>query len=81
MKILKQPPSDWAIKYTCEKCASELEIEKSDVKVTHYDGDFRESPYDHYWCTCPVCNAIIAIPEKTIPSFVKIEMKKKSGII
>lgn len=77
MKILKRPDTNWSYKHTCVQCSAELEIEKSDVKHTSYPGDFRESGYDVWEATCPICSVIINIPVNTMSKAVQVEIKQR----
>lgn len=77
MKILKRPDTQWSLKHTCTNCTAELEIEKQDVKHTHYAGDFRESSSDSWTTNCPICGQSIYISENNIPKAVQVEIKNK----
>jgi len=78
MKIIKQTETkEWSHKFTCSECDSELEAEAGDIKVTHYDGDFREPAYDSWHVNCPVCSHQTSILENKIPKLVKVKAKQK----
>ena len=81
MKILKKPDSNWSYKHTCIKCDAELEVEKSDVSMRHFDGDQREPSYDSFTAACPVCQDTFSIPENKIPKIVKVEMEQAKSKI
>ena len=81
MKILKHPDTKWTYKTTCPNCTAELEVEKPDVKFSHYSGDyFREPAYDIWQANCAVCSSGITIPAENIPKAVQFEIKKKTNI-
>lgn len=75
MKILKHPDTKWSRKHTCTNCTAELEIEKDDLRFTHYDGDYREQAYDSWYSHCPICSDPINISGKDIPKAVQVEVK------
>jgi hypothetical protein len=77
MKVLKKPDTNWSYKYTCTNCTAELEIEKTDIKNSHYPGDCRGEPaYDSWSTNCPICSKGISIPENAIPKAVQVEIKR-----
>lgn len=79
MKIIKkQDVSQWTYKYTCDMCDSELEVESKDIRHQHYDGDFREAPYDEFKASCAVCSVIFTIPNNKIPKLIQIEAKDRT---
>lgn len=80
MKVIKQvEPKEWAYKFTCSGCDSELEAEADDVSVTHYDGDFRETPYDSWSVSCPLCAHATTILEDKIPKIIRVKTKQKKS--
>ncbi len=80
MKVIKkQDVSGWSYKYTCTNCESELEVEPSDIKHTHYSGDQREDPYDTFTVYCAVCLQSHTILLDKIPKLIQIEVKKRSS--
>lgn len=81
MKIIKKTDTNaWAHSVTCDKCDSELEVEKNDLYFKHYPGDCRgESAYDKFYCYCPVCHDQINILNEKIPKAVQVEVKQKKN--
>jgi hypothetical protein len=76
MKVIKKPDTAWSYKHTCANCTAELEVEKSDVRYYHYDGDQREPGYETWSATCPICSTNFDIPANTLPKAVQVEIKK-----
>lgn len=77
MKVLHKPDvSKWSYKHKCTNCDCELEIEASDLKHYHYDGDSREPGYDSYSIVCAVCTQSFTIPSDKIPRLIQISAKK-----
>ena len=66
MKVIKAPEVWQAKQVTCG-CGAVIEIEFSDLRRTHYDGDAREPPYDKIYVMCPVSNHEIRI--KDVPEW------------
>lgn len=77
MKIIKEPDSNWTMRYTCTTCTAELELNKDDVSYTRYDGDMRDPGYDTWTSTCPCCSTTINIKESSLPAIVRVHIKKR----
>jgi len=76
MKILKRvDTNNWSYKYTCTQCESELEVEKGDIKYQFHSGYGRETDYETWTATCPVCQNHFHIPDKNFSSALKVEIK------
>ncbi len=80
MKVIKEPEKKWSLKFTCEGCSAELEAEDTDIKVTHYDGDFREASYTSFSVNCPCCQQQKVIKQDSLPKLVVISAKQRSKI-
>lgn len=86
MKILKQADFSWTRNLTCKGdygnpgCASELQVDLSDVFTVERDaGDQRESyKVEKPAFRCCVCKAVTLIDEKEIPPFLKKNLKRES---
>lgn len=69
MKVIKTPETWQSKQVTCD-CGAVLEVEFSDLRRTHYDGDprdQREQAWDKVYVTCPVSNHEIRI--KDVPEW------------
>lgn len=75
--VKKQNVSNWNYKHICNKCDTELLIEKDDLKYNYYAGDFREPTSEGFSANCVVCSASISVPMNNIPKLIIIEIKKK----
>jgi hypothetical protein len=79
MKIIKKADaSQWSYKFSCGSCYSELEAEASDIVYKNFPGDYRESGYETFSLTCPVCNQSHSLRKDNLPKIVQLEAKKKS---
>lgn len=80
MKIIKKTDTDaWSHKYTCDKCETEMEIEKGDLCHQHHSGYGRESDYDEFYCFCPICHDKIVVVSSKIPKAVQVLVKQKNS--
>jgi hypothetical protein len=79
MKIIKKPDtSTWKYTFTCASCTAELEAEATDIVYNYYSGDYRESGYETFSLTCPVCSHSHTLKKDFLPKIVQLEAKKKS---
>jgi hypothetical protein len=78
MKILKKTDtSNWSYKYICDKCDTEMEVEKKDLVHKWVEGDRMEPGYDSFSFYCPVCMEKVNIHADKLPKLVQIEVKNK----
>jgi Zn finger protein HypA/HybF involved in hydrogenase expression len=69
MKVKQPAPTFTTREVTCA-CKAVLEIDFSDLRRKHWDGDQREPAYDEVSVTCPECQSVIRIdnvPAHLIP--------------
>lgn len=83
MKVLKKVDcNDWRLKFSCERCTSELEAEPADMRAEYHEGchDPRDpSPsYYTYHCTCAVCNQQHNVAERDIPKAMQHFLQEKA---
>lgn len=76
MKIIKSVGLDWHPQYTCSACDTVLELDASDLKCIHYNGDYRDPPYDEFYVNCSVCKSKIVIMTNTIPKLIRMKISK-----
>jgi Zn finger protein HypA/HybF involved in hydrogenase expression len=70
MKVKQPAPTFQPRDVTCSTCKAVLEVEFSDLRRKHWDGDQREPAYDEVSVICPECHALIRIdpvPAHLIP--------------
>lgn len=78
MKVISKPDvSQWAYAKTCPKCESQLEMDQSDIRHGHSEGDGPYPSSDYYYANCPVCQESIHIPPDKIPKLLQIEVMRR----
>jgi hypothetical protein len=77
MKIIKKTDTiNWSCKYTCDKCDTEMEVEKGDLKYKYLEADrpggIGDDTFSFY---CPECHDKVEMITAKIPKLVQIEVK------
>lgn len=79
MKIISKPDTNWNTRHTCLHCEAVLEVDKSDIKSTYYDGDIRDPGYFKYTADCPICHVSFEILRSLLPKAVQLEIQNKGS--
>jgi hypothetical protein len=79
MKIISQLDTrNWSLECKCGHCESKLEINATDIRHSHSEGDGIYPASDSYSVQCPVCVHYINVPATDIPKVVQLTAQKSS---
>jgi hypothetical protein len=82
MKIIKKVDiTNWKLEHTCDKCETEMEVEKSDIRYQLSKADRpSDNDQDTFYFLCPVCIDTIYIDPDKLPKVLQVLLKRDNNV-